>query len=516
MRMRVLARALTIVIASLAISGCLEQDSAPGQTVAVSGNAAPNAGADHALTVANAGVAVSVLANDTDRDGDTLAVESFTQGRRGSVTRQPGEVLLYVPERDFTGTDTFSYKVRDPLAVSAEATVTIEVRVPDNPPLPAGPDWASRIPPGSWAPISGNTLADVDPELDPAVNPNYPREAPWRGSTGQSSVIEAWNGGVIVPNLGTAGSLLLFGGGHGNYFGNEVYRFDLASGRWSRLSDPYVATRAELTAYYELGEFPDGSPLPPHTYDQLEYDPDTRSLIVLRGVQQLNTPGNPVSGGHPHLFDLDRRQWRRGARHGFAVPSGGFSAYDSVRRVHWSAAPGRQGAGLRYFDAMPRNSDGSVGRWSGEIASIEMSGDGAAAFDPLHELLVYTRFRTSGDVMAVHVGEGGPRAGTLLQGGAAPVPEPGHGWEWSPTRRAFLFWRRGAEVHEFRLEGTDPWQDRWEWHRLSLAGAAGPPEMIRDNGIYGRFRLVTVGEREFALVVNGVDQAVYAYRVPPR
>lgn len=379
----------------------------------------------------------------------------------------------------------------------------------------ATPDWIGSTAPGTWTTISRNTLADVDPADDRKLNPNHPKSAPWRGSTGQASVVDAWNGGAYAADLGRYGSLLLYGGGHGNYFGNEVYAFDLESGRWSRLSDPFVANVDKLVDRYESGSFPDGSPLPPHTYDYVEYDPGTRRLLVLRGLQQLRVPGNGVSSGSPHAFDLASRGWLRAASHGAPVISGGFSAYDPVKRVHWTASPGKASAGLRWFDAAPRNADGTIGAWSERIADVPLAADSVAAIDPDRRLLVYTRFRQGGDVFAVDLAVGRPRAIRIAYGGDTPMLESAHGWEWSPTRKAFLYWRRGVGVYQLRLDGSDPIRGRWEWSRLTTAGSQGPPEMRRDNGIFGRFRIASIEGREFAIVVNGADQPVYAFRVPP-
>jgi hypothetical protein len=197
------------------------------------------------------------------------------------------------------------------------------------------------------------------------------------------------------------------------------------------------------------------------------------------------------------------------------VISGGFSAYDPVKRVHWTASPGKASAGLRWFDAAPRNPDGTIGAWSERIADVPLAADSVAAIDPDRRLLVYTRFRKGGDVFALDLAVAKPRAIKIAHGGDAPALESAHGWEWSPSRKSFLYWRRGAGVHELRPEGADPFRGPWVWSRLDAPGAEGPPDNRRDNGVYGRFRVVAVEGREFAIVVNGAEQPVYAFRVPP-
>src|SRR5688572_1811488 len=100
------------------------------------------------------------------------------------------------------------------------------------------PAWAQEMQPGTWRAIGLNTISDVDPRDDSSANPNYPNSPPWAGETGQQSVTIAWNGGALATGYpaGGKGSLIAWGGGHRDYYGNEVYAFDLGAQRWSRLS----------------------------------------------------------------------------------------------------------------------------------------------------------------------------------------------------------------------------------------------------------------------------------------
>ena len=379
---------------------------------------------------------------------------------------------------------------------------------------PAAPAWAEDIAPGTWGLVSRNTPADVDPARDERLTAPYDRNAPWRGSTGQASVVNAWNGGALAPDQGSHGVLLLFGGGHSNYFGNEVYAFDLGRGSWARLTDPYVAPAAALRQFYEQAEFPDGSPLPPHTYDYVEYHPATRSFVVLRGVQKLGVPGGSYSAGPPHMLDLEALRWRRGASHGRPVASGGFSCHDAKRQLLWSESPGTRSAGLRSFDPSGQNNDGSYGKWSPDYGRHGVVVDSVAACDPLHDLLVFTRFRRGDDVMAVALSQPGRPAVALRQAGTPPALEPAHGWEWSETRQALIYWRRGDGVHELAAPPGD-WRGTWRWRTLTAtANSIAPDEMTKDNGVYGRFRIVRYGDEEFGIVLNRIDGPVYAFRLP--
>jgi hypothetical protein len=93
-------------------------------------NDAPVAVADAAATPWNTAVTVSVLANDVDVDGPSLAVSGVTQGTNGTVTVDAGQTVTYTPVARFAGTDSFSYTVTDGAGGSATATVTVTVQKP--------------------------------------------------------------------------------------------------------------------------------------------------------------------------------------------------------------------------------------------------------------------------------------------------------------------------------------------------------------------------------------------------
>ncbi|QDU23495.1 Ig-like domain-containing protein [Urbifossiella limnaea] len=102
-------------------------------------NDAPAAAADAVAAAEDTALVVRVLDNDTDADGDSLTVTSFTQGANGVVSVGGGGVLVYTPATDFNGTDTFTYTISDGYGGTATATVTVTVApVNDAPVATAG------------------------------------------------------------------------------------------------------------------------------------------------------------------------------------------------------------------------------------------------------------------------------------------------------------------------------------------------------------------------------------------
>jgi len=94
------------------------------------GNQIPVA-TDDTLSIARAGaaVAINVLANDTDADGDTLQIKagSVTSPNHGGTAVIAGGKITYTPPVFYSGVETFQYTVNDGTDDGNAATVTVTV-----------------------------------------------------------------------------------------------------------------------------------------------------------------------------------------------------------------------------------------------------------------------------------------------------------------------------------------------------------------------------------------------------
>lgn len=91
-------------------------------------NITPIASNDSATVDEDGTVLIEVLINDTDLDGDTLSIASFTQGNYGTVT-QEGNSLIYEPNAEFREIDSFEYEIDDGNGETDRATVNIIVNL---------------------------------------------------------------------------------------------------------------------------------------------------------------------------------------------------------------------------------------------------------------------------------------------------------------------------------------------------------------------------------------------------
>ena len=94
-------------------------------------NQAPEVVDDSAVTTSGEPVEIDVLGNDSDPDGDSLTIDSFSQPTNGTVSfindADPAQGLVFTPDADFVGTDSFTTVVSDSNGGTTTSTVTIDV-----------------------------------------------------------------------------------------------------------------------------------------------------------------------------------------------------------------------------------------------------------------------------------------------------------------------------------------------------------------------------------------------------
>jgi VCBS repeat-containing protein len=131
-------------------------------------NDAPRAGADAYTTDEDDPLSVEapgVLANDSDPEGDAFTAALVVGPAHGRLELGEDGSFAYMPDPDYNGTDSFSYRASGGDLDSDPVTVTIDVGPVDDP-SPAG---SAPPPPGSTPPPGGPTSGPAAP-TEPAIS----------------------------------------------------------------------------------------------------------------------------------------------------------------------------------------------------------------------------------------------------------------------------------------------------------------------------------------------------------
>ncbi len=128
----------------------------------VPGNNPPVAGDDTALTDEDTPASIPVLANDTDPDEDPLSIVTATDGDFGAVEID-GDDIIYTPNPDWYGTDSFTYIVTDGNGGTDEGLVTVTITAVNDAPSAYDDTATTQADTDVIIPVLDN---DDDPDAD--------------------------------------------------------------------------------------------------------------------------------------------------------------------------------------------------------------------------------------------------------------------------------------------------------------------------------------------------------------
>ena len=420
------------------------------------------------------------------------------------------------------------------------------------------PVWIERMSLRRWYAISGDHpdlqlpatapgtryLLDNDPARDPALNPartirerlrrmlGREPKSPWHGGTGFSAITEGWNGAAFASRYGASGSMIIFGGGHNDYFGSDVHAFDLASREWRRIADGFVSGDDKdygALARYPESVYPDGSPLPPHTYDYVQYDPVGNDYILFKAQTELGP--DVKAAAIPHLFNLDTLSWRHGPQHPTAVlNSAGWTTWDESRRLIWGHS-GDDGGGNAFIGFFPdgENANGTIGRWSDHFPSKlpGVANHNAMQIDPARDTIVVS-VHAHGELYAIDPAAPEREIVRVESAGSKPLLRACAAMEYAPNMARLVYFSPLDNDVVYSVEGPhgraspDKFAGAWTWHGHEppadglrpIADAASRSRFpLNLSHAFGRFRIASFGAIDLALLVRHVDSAVYAMRL---
>jgi hypothetical protein len=334
------------------------------------------------------------------------------------------------------------------------------------------------------------------------------------GGTGNyQDIVTAWGGGCLnTVGIWRSGSFVsgiffvIFGGGHGDYGGNEVYAYGpLASDSptWSRIIDPTVP------GIDDTGRS-GGYPVSRHSYDTMVYLPTTNQMLCIGAPGYYHT-GNTFN--QADIFDFDTNPtsspWST-ADTGFPSYNGGgtgtidlMSAYNPTTGTAWGLGKGnsqRLGrytvSGGTWSDWAIDNPDNSVGR--------------KGAIDPDNNVFVFVG--SGGAVKAVDLRTPTATVYTPSTTGTGPSGRIPICWDEDGGR--FVGWTGSGKTLYFLTPPANPYSggDSWAWSSNTPAGGDTPTSETA-NGTYSRIQMVNgSGWRGVLLMPTATNNLVF-YRM---
>ena len=438
---------------------------------------APTARDDSVTLLAGSAAQVMPLLNDQDVDGDSISISFFSQPTNGTVSAIGSGQLQYAPKSGFIGPDEFQYSITDGTGRFASASVVIDVRPR------SGDSFSGAIsaaPEGSWLKVNQNRFSDV---WTPAA-----QRPTALGFTNPAKIIHAWGSMAWDSNRR---QLIFWGGGHANYSGNEVYRFDTHSGLWERASLPsqVVAPLGDKQYFAVDGAF--NAPIAAHTYDNQDFLPLSDRFITFGGgkfnccakfvledgktatgpyLWDPSRAGSDMVGGTtgsqvgPNLFPdvIGARSWQNRD----SVVSNGSGLVRPTNFVSGTSAYAQHGdrdsilvtetpydGGKLFRYTINDISDPALDEWQlvGVRGKSSYANQGAGAYDPTREIYARTANSSAGPVLVawslLDPGPGNTSINVPLHDSTGTFAlSVGHGMDFDAVRRAFVLWDGGPDV----------------------------------------------------------------------
>ncbi|ANQ86422.1 hypothetical protein dqs_3401 [Azoarcus olearius] len=326
-----------------------------------------------------------------------------------------------------------------------------------------------------------------------------------RATMGCIGITEAWGGGAYAPGPRL---MLVWGGGHNDYWGNEIYAFDLRGGRWTRLTDP---SPGEVVKTGGGDPLPDGRPNSRHTYGGLAYLEHVERLFAQGGAVSPGGGGSSVTW----LFDPSQKTWHNA---GSGSRPGGYglaAAYDKAgHSVIVRAARGlwrydvdhnawTQMVGFGYRPLWPRYEVG--GNKTAAIDSRRqlfwsVGNNDFLVWDIVRNRVVSNDWVTQGGAPYSNAHRLKPYPDQVLEAGGGEIHDAqAPGFDYDSKADQFVAWKGGAPMILDLATKT--------WKAGSATGA--PPAQAR-NGTYGRWRYLP--EYNVFILVNSVTSNVFFYK----
>jgi hypothetical protein len=313
-------------------------------------------------------------------------------------------------------------------------------------------------------------------------------------SSGCVNEVNAWSGGAFDDGNR---QMVIWGGGHVDYWGNEIYGLDIATLTWSVL---HAATPVDMNQI-SVDPYFDGNPSSRHTYGGLAYLSDIRQFFAYGGSRA----GNGGSLSTTWFFDLQAHTWAQQAN-SVSASAGNFfmgSAYDPVTRTVYV----RDEDEIASYDVVQNKWTQLVNyTFAPYWPTYQSYNYRSAVIAPSQRLFIAAGGTLADgglDIIAYDLDAGAEVTARFgWSGNPAAAMTAGAGMDIAPRANAIVAWSGGAPSI-FDL-GSRTW---------TTGSAVGAPASQVTDGTYGRFRYIAY--LNVFILVNDPAEDVHFYKLTP-
>ena len=327
--------------------------------------------------------------------------------------------------------------------------------------MATSPAAIANLQSGQWLELPNTKIRSVAPDPSESVQ----------------NVVVAWSGGTVDT---TRGRLLVWGGGHFDYSGNEMYALDLASMSIQRVVEQSPQTgQSGCTS-----ALPDGTPSARHTYDGLAYIAHADRFFATAGSLSTCGSGDPATW----TYDFTAKKWTMNiARSPITAYYGVMAEYDPASKLVY--VQDTNGLYSYNFDTnsyttlntsqdLDYHLSGTIDTKRRKFVILGM--DGVKVIDLATSKM--TSMATTNT--------------PSLANSASP------GIAYDPVADRIVAWHGGSNVYALNM-------DTGVWTQVAIN--AGPTQSAVSQGTFGRWGYIPQ-HRAFAMI-NSVDQNAWVFRL---
>lgn len=384
-------------------------------------------------------------------------------GDSADVAAPPVVPSPAAPADSVTGGDTSVPDGAPPedLTLPPPVTIAAPSRIA---PVPAPPVIAN-LQAGEWLELPNTKIRSVVPNPRPRGDPR--------------SLTLAWSGGTVDT---ARNRLLLWGGGHADYWGNEIYALDLGTLTVQRLTNPSPVAGTSTCS----SALSDNTPTSRHTYGGLTY------VAHLDRFHASNGSLAPCGWGNKDAwhFDFSTGTWSLATNKSPVVDFGVMAVYDAATKLVYIKDQNN------FFSYSPETNVHTKLNATRQyvdyhlMAAIDtkrrkfvMIGDGVQVIDLNTGLAQVTKLTTT-------------NAPELVTSKRSP------GVAYDPVADRIVAWHGGSDVYALNM-------DTLVW--TQVAKTPGPTAAAPYQGTFGRWGYVPQ-YGVFALI-NDIDQNAWVFRL---